>query len=120
MQSSFSCFSHFSKYSSINEESETNDLLYRTINEHSVSLEKGEKINILAMNGKEYDDVCISLIGHQTTQKIGLLNDDMPYTYNVTVSGEYAVYAGKNQLNVTDEIMIEHLCNMADGLYSLD
>lgn len=108
------------KYSSINEESETNDLLYRTINEHSVSLEKGEKINILAMNGKEYDDVCISLIGQQTTQKIGLLNDDMPYTYNVTVSGEYAVYAGKNQLNVTDEIMIEHLCNMADGLYSLD
>ncbi|MDY3796804.1 MAG: hypothetical protein SOZ81_08925, partial [Agathobacter sp.] len=56
------------KYSSINEESETNDLLYRTINEHSVSLEKGEKINILAMNGKEYEDVCISLIGQQTTQ----------------------------------------------------
>ena len=36
-----------------NEESETNDLLYRTINEHSVSLEKGEKINILL------EDICL-------------------------------------------------------------
>lgn len=103
-----------------NNGSKFNDLLYRTINEPSISLEQGEQINLSVVHGKEYNDVYISLIGKNTTHKIGLLNDDMPYTYNVNVSGEYIVYAEKNHINITDEIMVEHLCNMTDDLHPLD
>lgn len=105
---------------SSNSESKSNDLLYRTISEPSISLEQGEQINLSVVNGKEYNDVYISLIGNNTTHKIGLLNDDMPYAYKVDVSGEYIVYAGKNHINITDEIMVEHICNMTDDLHPLD
>lgn len=105
---------------SANSRSKSDDLLYRTINEPSISLEQGEQINLSVVNGKEYNDVCIALIGKNTTHKIGLLNDNMSYTYNVDVSGEYIVYAGKNHINITDEIVAEHLCNMTDELHPLD
>jgi hypothetical protein len=106
--------------SSENSESNSSDLLYRTTDRPSISLEKGEKINLSVMNGKEYDDVTISLLGKDMTHKIGSLNENTPYTYLVDVSGEYVIYAGKKHENITDEIVVEHLCNAADNLHPID
>lgn len=105
---------------SSNSGNQSNDLVYRRIDEPSISLEQGEQISISVMNGKEHDDVCISLIGKDATHKIGLLNDNIPYIYSVDVSGEYIVYAGKNHINITDEIMVEHLCDRTDDLHLRD
>lgn len=106
--------------SSINSGLDSGNLLYRKIDEPSVLLEQGEKINISVMDGKEYDDVYISLIGKDTIQKIGSLNVNMPYNYSVAASGEYIIYAGKNHRNITDEIIVEHSCNAVDNLRPLD
>jgi hypothetical protein len=37
------------------------------------------------------------------------------YTYAVDVSGEYVIYAGKNHKNITDEIVVEHVCDMTQS-----
>ncbi len=105
---------------SMNSESGSNDLLYRTANEANIVLEQGEEITISAMNGKEYEDAYISLAGKDEIQKIGLLNANMPYSYCAADSGEYIIFAGENQTNITEEVIIEHLCNNEDGLYPLD
>jgi hypothetical protein len=101
--------------SSENSESSSSDLLYRTIDGPTISLEKGEEINLSVTNGKEYKDVTISLLGKDTTHKIGTLNENTPYTYAVDVSGEYVIYAGKNHKNITDEIVVEHVCDMTQS-----
>lgn len=106
--------------SSINSGMYSDDLIYRETDGSSVSLEKGEKINISVPDKEEYDDVYISLIGKDMTERIGLLNIDMSYTYSVTVSGEYVIYAGKNNANITDKINVEHLCNAENNFYLLD
>ncbi len=106
--------------SSINSGSYSDDLIYRETDEPNVFLEKGEEITISVPDREEYDDVYISLIGKDVTQKIGLLNISMPYTYGVTVSGEYVIYAGKNHTNITDKINVEHLCNAENNFYPLD
>ena len=105
---------------SINSGSPSNDLIYRETDEPNVSLEKGEEITISVPDKEEYDDVYISFIGKDMTQEIGLLNSNMPYTYSVTVSGEYIIYAGKNHTNITDKIDVEHLCNVENNFYLLD
>lgn len=104
----------------INSGSYSEDLIYRVIDEPNVSLEKGEEITISVPDKEEYDDVYISLIGKDMTQRIGLLNNNMPYTYSVTVSGEYVIYAGKNHTNITDKINVEHLCNAETNFYPLN
>lgn len=106
--------------SSINSGMYSDDLIYRETDGSSVSLEKGEKINISVPDKEEYDDVYISLIGKDMTERIGLLNINMSYTYSVTVSGEYVIYAGKNNANITDKINVEHLCNAENNFYLLD
>lgn len=106
--------------SSIDNSLDSNDLFYRKTDEPSVSLEKGEEIAISVSNKEEYDDVYISLIGKDMTENIGLLNNNMPYTYSVIVSGEYIIYAGENHTNITDKINVEHLCNTEDNFYHLD
>lgn len=105
---------------STNSESGSNDLLYRTADGASITLEQGKEINISVMNGKEYDDVYISLVGKNVIQKIGSLNANTPYSYSAAVSGEYVIYAGKNQTNITSEVEIEYACNNGDDLYPLD
>lgn len=106
--------------SSIDNLSYSNDLLYRETDEPSVSLEKGDEITISVSNKEEYDDVYISLIGVNMTERIGLLNNNMPYTYSVSASGEYVIYAGNNHKNITDKINVEHLCNAENNFYPLD
>lgn len=105
---------------STNSESGSNDLLYRTADGASVTLEQGEEINISVMDGKEYDDVYISLVGKNVIQKIGSLNANTPYSYSAAASGEYVIYAGKNQTNIIEEVVIEHSCSNGDDLYPLD
>jgi len=106
--------------SSINSGIYSDDLVYRKIDGPNLSLGKGEEITISVPDKEKYDDVYISLIGKDMTQRIGLLNINMPYTFSVTVSGEYVIYAGKNHTNITDKINVECLCNTENNFYLLD
>ncbi len=98
----------------------SNDLFHRTINEPYVTLERGQEIAISVMNGEAYEDVYISFIGMDITQKIGLLNEDISYTYCAPASGKYMICTGNHDTNITDDIVIEYVNNITDNLYLLN
>ena len=98
--------------------SNSNDLLYREIQGPSISLEPGEKINISVAGENQYKDVFIYLIGTDVVQQIGTLDSGTPFSFKVTVSGEYVIYAGTNGSNITNEVMVEYSKEINDTLLS--
>ena len=83
-----------------------NDLLYREVQGGSISLEKGDTVN-LSIKGKSYQNICIVLVGKDTVCTIDSLDENAPYTYTADVSGEYMIYDTVNKTNITDELLIE-------------
>ncbi len=96
----------------------SNDLLYREIQGPSISLEEGEKINISVAGENQYKDVFVFLIGTDVVQQIGTLDSRTPFSFKVTVSGEYVIYAGTNGSNITNEVMVECSKEVNDTLLS--
>lgn len=86
---------------------ESNDLVFRTMNDPGISLAKGQKIMLEVENGEEYEDVSISW--KDNVRKIGTLNARKPFLFEAADSGEYIVLAGKDQVNITREITVGYV-----------
>lgn len=86
---------------------ENDDLLYRQIQGSSISLAEGEEIHVSIGNTESYQDVCIFLIGQDIVQKIGTLDSSTPFSFQASVSGEYVIYAGGQDVNITDQVTVE-------------
>lgn len=92
----------------IGEEAKSDDLVQHQISGEVISLEQGEEAMITVENGKQYTDVFIAMPGKDWTLEIGKLDGDTPYSFTADVSGDYVIYAGKEQENITGEVVIEY------------
>lgn len=102
-------------------DTDSSDLLYREIEGESISLEKGDRINLLVENEKEFKDVCICLVGKDDVWMIGKLDSTTSYSFTADFSGEYVIYEMKNEINITDELVIEYLNNIeGENLIPMD
>lgn len=102
--------------------SDFGNLLYQRIDGSSISLEEGETIHISVENREQYNDVFIFLISGNNeplVQKIGTLDSTTPFSFPVSVSGEYVIYAGEKDTNITDKVIIEYLRDAEDSKDSL-
>lgn len=97
----------------------TNDLVYRDINEATVELYEGETATISIEYGQTYENVYVYSVGNGVVCEIGTLTYGDNYEIYVDKSGKYMVYAGENDTNITNEIIIETSGNISDNAKQL-
>lgn len=80
--------------------------LYWDVEGGSISMDRGETIQISAEDQNKYEDVYIVLLGSDLVETVGNLKMGQAYEFTADQAGQYVIYAGNK--NITEEVSIGH------------